>query len=194
MTKIIALHLSQPYFSAPNPAKHTTIQNHETMKALILFDSLFGNTQKVAEAIGDALRHDFDVEVTALKTIDAAHFNPPDLLILGAPTHEFRPSPPTVEFLHKIPDGCLESIPVAAFDTRINLDSIKSRVFRFVVKTGGFAAKSIEKKLKMKGGRPLVESAGFEVLGKEGPLLDGELERAARWAGQIASKFPIIAA
>lgn len=71
---------------------------------------------------------------------------------------------------------------------------IKNKVFRFVVKTGGFAAKSIEKKLKMKGGHPVVEPAGFEVLDKEGPLLEGELERAAVWARQIAKNIPVLAA
>lgn len=155
------------------------------MKALVLFDSLFGNTQKIAEAIGDSLRHDLEVEVKAIKTVDAAEFSPPDLLIVGAPTHGFRPSPPTVEFLQKIPAGCLQNVLVAAFDTHINLDSIKSKVFRFVVKTGGFAAKSIEKKLIGKGGRPVVEPAGFEVLDKEGPLLEGELDQAGLWARQI---------
>jgi len=163
------------------------------MKALILFDSLFGNTQKIAEAIGQALHGHFDVEMMAVKNVDTANFRPSGLLILGAPTHRFQPSPPTLEFFEKIPDGCLEGVAIAAFDTRMHLDSINNKVLRFVVKTGGFAAKTIGKKMKMKGGRPVVGPAGFEVLDKVGPLLDGELERAKQWARQIAAEFPVLA-
>lgn len=164
------------------------------MKALVLFDSLYGNTQKVAETIGDALRNDFDVEVKHVKSVDASQFSPPELLIAGAPTHKMRPSPPMQEFLRNLPKGCLDGIPVAAFDTRINLEVIESRFFRFIVGKFGFAAERIEKKLKNKGGEVVVPAAGFAVLDTEGPLLEGELKRAGEWAREIASKIPVLAA
>lgn len=163
------------------------------MKAFVLFDSLYGNTQKVAEAIGDALRDDFEVEVKVISEVDAANFSPPDLLVVGAPTHKMQPSPPMQEFLRNLPKGCLNGIPVAAFDTRINLEVIESRFFRFIVGKFGFAAGRIEKKLKNKGGEVLVPAAGFAVLDTEGPLLEGEVQRAAAWAREIAAKIPVLA-
>jgi len=60
--------------------------------------------------------------------------------------------------------------------------SIDSSVLRFIVKTGGYAAKSIANRLKKKGGDLIMPPEGFLVTGEEGPLQEGELERAADWA------------
>jgi hypothetical protein len=53
------------------------------------------------------------------------------------------------------------------------------------VDKGGYAANTIASTLKKKGGQLLVPPEGFLVTGEQGPLKEGELERAARWAGQI---------
>jgi hypothetical protein len=74
---------------------------------------------------------------------------------------------------------------VAAFDTRIALETIDSKALRFMVDKGGYAAKTIAKELTARGGKLVVPPVGFLVTGEEGPLKDGELERAADWARQI---------
>ena len=51
-------------------------------------------------------------------------------------------------------------------------------------KTGGYAAPSIAKRLEKAGGRLAVPPEGFAVVGTEGPMKQGELERAAEWAGR----------
>ena len=57
---------------------------------------------------------------------------------------------------------------------------------RFIMKIGGYAAPRIAQSLKKKSGNQLVSEEGFLVKDKEGPLVDGEIERAASWAKNIA--------
>ena len=159
------------------------------MNITILYDSFFGNTKMVAEHIGRTLEWIGKVEVLDVKQIDLQRFLIPDLLIVGSPTRGFRPSPATIEFLNQLPDHALEGKFVAAFDTRMALAHIKSRLFRFVVKTGGFAAKTIEKKLKNKGGMAIAPPEGFEVMDVEGPLLEGELKKVFSWAKNFQRKI-----
>jgi hypothetical protein len=63
----------------------------------------------------------------------------------------------------------------------------KTPVLAFFVKLAGnaYAAKPIADALKKKGGKLMLTPEGFYVKGMEGPLLEGEIERAAAWAGQI---------
>jgi hypothetical protein len=74
---------------------------------------------------------------------------------------------------------------VAVFDTRIALETIKSKVFRFMVNTGGYAASTMAKQLAKKHASVIASPEGFLVTGEEGPLKEGELERAAEWGRQL---------
>ncbi len=65
------------------------------------------------------------------------------------------------------------------------LETIKSKPLRFMVKTGGYAAKHIANTLQTKGGKLVAPPEGFLVSGEEGPLADGELERARNWSAQF---------
>jgi len=78
---------------------------------------------------------------------------------------------------------------VAAFDTRFTESTIQesSKVLPVFVKLFGYAAEPIANELKKKGGRLIIPSEGFYVSDIEGPLLEGELERAADWAKRIAA-------
>ncbi|MFC2029186.1 flavodoxin family protein [Chloroflexota bacterium] len=157
------------------------------MKALVVYDSFFGNTEKVAQAIGAALAAHGDVEI-----LRAGDLKPEDLvdltvLAVGSPTRQFRPSGATSEFLKGIPKQGLNGVKVAAFDTRFTEQEIKgtSGVLAFFVGIFGYAAEPISKKLEKKGGDVVMPPEGFYVDGVEGPLQEGELERAAEWAVQI---------
>jgi len=105
-----------------------------------------------------------------------------EYLVVGSPTRGFRPTEGITTFLKGIPEGRLNGAKVAAFDTRIAPEDIKSRILRFLVKIGGYAAPSIAKRLEQAGGRLIVPPEGFAVTGTEGPMKQGELERAAEWA------------
>jgi hypothetical protein len=74
---------------------------------------------------------------------------------------------------------------VAAFDTRFNADEVESRFLGFVVRTGGYAAKHIAGQLQAAGGELIAEPEGFYVTDVQGPLAEGELERARLWAQSL---------
>jgi flavodoxin len=156
-------------------------------KALIVSDSVFGNTARIADAIRAGLAG--RAEVIAVKPSDpaAAISKPiPDLILAGSPTRGFRPMPSVVQWIASIPADGLKGGRVAAFDTRMAAEDVKSRVGRFVVTRFGYAAESLLKRLTAKGAAAAAPAEGFFVKGTEGPLAEGELERAADWARRIA--------
>ena len=151
------------------------------MKALVVYDSVFGNTEKVAQAIKDALGSGDEVSLVKAGEAALEQLSGLEVLVVGSPTRGFRPTKTVTDFVKNIPIDGLSGVKVAGFDTRISLDDIKSRFFRSLVKFFGFAAEPIARGLEKKGGTPASEPAGFIVLDSEGPLKDGELERAADW-------------
>ncbi len=155
------------------------------MKALVIYDSFFGNTEKIARAIGAALDDAAEVPVLRVSAATAADLAGVEVLFVGSPTRGFKPTPAIMDFLAALPAGALRGVKAAAFDTRIPLESIKNRVFRWIVKQGGYADKLIAKALADKGATLAIPSGGFIVLESEGPLQEGELERAAAWAHTI---------
>lgn len=144
------------------------------MKSLVIYDSKFGNTEKIAKAIGSALSKSGNVAVVHVGNESMADIEKVDVLIVGSPTQAWNATPATKSFLENIP--ALHNIPAAAFDTRFK----RTRLLT------GSAARKIAKVLKKKGGVLLAEPESFFVTGMEGPLLEGELERAKTWAKEVA--------
>ncbi len=153
-------------------------------KVLVIYDSVFGNTEKIAQAIAAAL----GTQAMPVSQAEADQLRGLNLLVVGSPTRGFRPTEGIAKLLNGLPKNHLAGARVAAFDTRIDLETIDSKVFRFVVDKGGYAAKTIAKSLEKKGGQLAAPGEGFYVTGEQGPLKDGELERAADWAGRLAKK------
>jgi flavodoxin I len=156
------------------------------MKAMVVYDSAYGNTEKIAQAIGQAIGSPEDVAIVQVRNAKPEQLAGVALLIVGSPTQKFRPTGATTSFLKSIPENGLNGVKVAAFDTRLTVGEIeKVRILAFFVRIFGYAAEPIAGRLKKKGGELAVPPEGFYVGAMEGPLLDGELERAADWAGQI---------
>jgi flavodoxin len=86
--------------------------------------------------------------------------------------------PSVADLMNKISESVIKGKKVAAFDTRIPTK---------IVKIFGFAADRIAKNLKDKGANLVVPAEGFFVNGKEGPLKDGEQERASAWAKTLVA-------
>jgi len=149
--------------------------------ALVIYDSVFGNTEKIARAVGEAL----DARAVRVTAVEPGDLEGVGLLIVGSPTRVFSPTKETKAFLKSIPAGGLEGVGVAAFDTRMDVEETKSAVFTFFAWLFGYAADPIAKRLGKKGGRLLVRPEGFFVTGSEGPLRENELERAAGWAASL---------
>jgi flavodoxin len=156
------------------------------MKAMVVYDSVFGNTGKVAQAIGEALGSPEEVEVVQVGDARPEQVEGLTLLIVGSPTQQFSPTGAIANFVKGIPRNGLEGVKVAAFDTRFTEAEIERvRILAFFVKIFGYAAKPISDRLVKKGGELAAAPEGFYVGGTEGPLLEGELERAGEWAKGI---------
>lgn len=151
------------------------------MKGLVIYDSFFGNTKAIAETISTALGYPL-IQVTALtveQLKDCEH------LVWGSPTRAFRPSEATQAFLKALPAGSLKGVKVSAFDTRMDVKEVNNKFLTFMERIFGYAAEPIAKSLAQKGAEPLGQPQGFFVKGSEGPLRDGEAERAVAWAQSL---------
>jgi flavodoxin len=153
-------------------------------KVFVIYDSVFGNTEKIAQSIAEA----FDTQAIPVSQADSGQLRGLDLLVVGSPTRKFSPTEGISKLLNSLPKNHLAGARVAAFDTRIDLETIDSKAFRFIVDKGGYAAKTIAKSLEKKGGQLAAPGEGFYVTGEQGPLKDGELERAADWASRLAKR------
>lgn len=159
------------------------------MRALVVVESLWGNTLQVARAIADGIGGGCLVVSADERPSVDDHVG---LLIVGAPTHAFAlPSPATrrsaaqqgapnvpergvLEWLDALPPA-RSDIPIATFDTR----TVHPRL-------PGSAAKRAMKRLVQRGFRPIAKVESFGVHGYGGPLADGELERARAWGRSLA--------
>ena len=143
------------------------------MKTLVMFDSVYGNTKRIAETISKELGKDS-------KAIPVSDFNMKKLegiklLVAGCPVNAWRPTAKMKKFLADLSEGQLKGIKAAAFDTK------------FKSPLAGNASKRISKSFKKAGAEIVVEPQSFFVKGGEGPLFDGEIERAEEWAKSIKS-------
>jgi flavodoxin len=162
------------------------------MKGLVIYDSAYGNTEKIAQVVGSTIGSGEEVSVLKVSDLRPDQLTGLDLLIIGSPTQRFRPTPGISNMLNAIPLNSLKGIQVAAFDTRLTLSEInKTAVLAFFVRLSGdsaYAAKHIANQLKKKGGQLVAPPEGFFVEGMKGPLVQGELERARDWVKQIGVK------
>lgn len=152
------------------------------MKTMVIYDSIFGNTEKIARAVGDALSLVSEVSVQRVNQVHLDQLKGLDLIIVGSPTRGFRPTPEIKNFLKNLPAGSLSGLRTAAFDTRVSVSEIKNGLLTILVKIFGYAAEPIAKQLLEKGGVSAGSPAGFIVNASEGPLKDGEIDRAIVWA------------
>jgi hypothetical protein len=169
-----------------------------TMSAIVIYESVFGNTGRIAEAVAEGLRDAGD-EVALLPVADAKPdaIAGADLVVLGGPTHvhgmsSARTRQGAVEDARKHPEraepdvtgpalrdwlaelGQVPGTASAAFDTRVDKPM-------FIT---GSAAKGIAKRLR-EHGFTVVGEESFLVTGTDGPLAEGELDRARAWAATL---------
>jgi len=142
------------------------------MKAHVVYDSAFGNTKSVAEAVAGSLG-DLDATPVSVNDFHPEDLAAGDLLVVGSPINGWRPTPEITELLSALGDGHLDGVKAAAFDTRIRM---------FV---HGDAAKKMAHALRESGAVIISEPMPFYVQGSEGPLRPGEIEKAARWGRSL---------
>ena len=161
------------------------------MKAVVVYESLWGNTAAIARAIAEGI----GVQARALSTAEATGtaIADADLIVAGAPvlafslpTEQIRESiranpgtpPAAPDLSHPSLRAWLDALPkgrgrAAAFETRIWWSP-------------GGATAAILRGLERAGYRTLAKGKRFIVTGRYGPLRDGELERARLWGAELA--------
>ena len=162
------------------------------MRALVVFESMFGNTERVARAVAEGLTPYADAEVVEVGVAPARSGADVDLVVVGGPTHAFGMSRertradaarqaggPLVsdgvgvrEWLSALPAS--SGVPAAAFDTRVNVRGFP-----------GSAGRAAARRLRRAGYRLIAAPASFYVEGTPGPLADGELDRARRFGDAL---------
>jgi len=145
------------------------------MKALVVYDSAYGNTTQVAEAIVASLGP-LQAQAVPVADFKATELAEGDLLVVGSPINGWRPTPKITELLTTLGDGRLTGVKAAAFDTRV----------RFFLH--GDAAKKMTKSLTAGGAEVVSKPRAFYVRGSEGPLRSGELDKAATWAEDLLKR------
>ena len=164
-------------------------------RAVVVVESMFGNTDAIAHAVAEGLSDQFMVDVVRVADAPAVIANDVDLLVVGGPTHAFgltregtrlaardQGAKPSTGVEVGLREWLADLQPhttallAAAFDTRIK-------------KTGvpGSAARGAMRRLRRLGFRAAAGPASFYVAGIGGPLLDGELARARGWGAHLAA-------
>lgn len=162
------------------------------MDAVVVYESVWGNTKAVAEAVAEGLSRHLMVklmEVTDAPPVDSLDVA---LLVLGGPTHAFGMSRPQTradaaqrggrvggigmrEWIEGADGGV--QLPVATFDTHVRYPNLP-----------GAASKKAAKALRRAGCTLVAKPESFYVEGREGPLLPGELDRARVWGEHLADE------
>jgi hypothetical protein len=161
------------------------------MKALIIVESMFGNTRAIADRIADILQARMTVQLLDVADAPVTVSEDVTLLVVGGPTHALgltrsstradaakrgaaHPSTRGVRDWLETPPSLPSGTWVATFDTR----AAKPRL-------PGSAARAMMRRLRRLGGQTLTKPMSFYVLDIDGPLRDREDERADGWARQL---------
>ncbi len=163
-------------------------------RVLVVYESMFGNTHDVAEAVAVGLGSTVDVTLVDVGDAPLEIPDDVDLVVVGGPTHAFGMSRPSTrqsaveqgadpqaaehDGLREWIAGVVapEGLPTAAFDTKVAKPHLP-----------GSAAKAAERKLRHRGFKQLVHPESFFVAGTTGDLLEGELDRARAWGESLAA-------
>jgi flavodoxin len=149
------------------------------MNTLVIYDTKFGNTERIAEAIARGAGTIGDVSVSDVGDATTALAERPDLVLVGGPTQRRGLSPDLRDLLESLPS--LRGVPAASFDTRYR----GSTLFM------GSAAREAARRLE-KGGARLVAPPESFFIDRAGPLerqglVSGEVERAEAWGRAVAA-------
>ena len=151
------------------------------MKILILYDSVYGHTKQIAQAIGKGVDDQHDLEIINANALNKEKLSDVDILIIGSPTHGGRYTEAIQAFFKDMAPDLSKNLSGAAFDTRTSSTGIAGRIEKIF----GRAAPRIVRDMEKQEWRLLVEPEGFIVKGRKGPLREGELDRAEEWAKTI---------
>jgi menaquinone-dependent protoporphyrinogen IX oxidase len=155
------------------------------MKGIVIYDTSYGNTKKIGKIISETLRESgMEVDLFYVKDVKKLKATDYDFAVLGSPTRLGTMSFTFKRFLGKFKNEWANK-PFAAFDTENpgNIERSQAENKEWS------AAKKIAARLKEKNMNQLLPVLKAVVFGKEGPLKEGEIERAKNYARDIAIKL-----
>ena len=165
-------------------------------RAVVVYESVFGDAEKIARAVAEGLSGHLDVDVVAAREAPRRLDSDVRLLVVGGPNHAMgMPRPATRQGavkdygaeiadtttgLHEWLDAAQAAGPVAgaAFDTRMDHPKLVTRM--------DHASRTEEKLLRGLGATLAVPAEHFTVVDAKGPLADGEVARARLWGRTLA--------
>jgi len=156
------------------------------MKGIVVYDTSYGNTRKIAESIAETLRESgVEVDLFDVKDVKKLSAKAYDFLVLGSPTRFGTMSFAIRGFLGKVKSEEWISKPFAAFDTENPENIERSRI----EKKEWSAAEKISEKLRDKKMNQLLPVLKALVFGQKGPVKEGEIDRTKDYARELATKL-----
>jgi len=156
------------------------------MKGIVVYDTSYGNTEKIAEAIAETLKESgIEVDLFHVKDVKKLSGKNYDFFVLGSPT-KFGTMSFTIKFfLGKVKSEEWMSKPFTAFDTENPENVEQSRIQNKEWSAGEKIAEKLREK-KMNQLLPVLKAL---VIGQKGPLVEGEIERTKTYARELAAKL-----
>jgi menaquinone-dependent protoporphyrinogen IX oxidase len=159
-------------------------------KGIIVYDTSYGNTKKVAETLAETLKESgIEADLFDLKDVKKLSAKDYDFLALGSPTKYGTMSFAMKFFLGKVKSEEWMNKPFVAFDTE-NPENIEKAAAE---KKEWSAGEKIADKLREKNMNQLLPVLKASVLGWKGPLAEGEIERTKGYARELATKLKELA-
>jgi len=156
------------------------------MKGIVIYDTSYGNTKKIAETIAETLKESgIEVDLFYVKDVKKLSAKDYDFLVLGSPTKFGTMSFAIRGFLGKVKSEEWMNKPFTAFDTE-NPENIEHAR---IEKKEWSAAEKIAEKLREKKMNQLLPVLKAAVLGQKGPLQEGEIERTKEYSRELAIKL-----
>ena len=146
-------------------------------KAIVVYDTKYGNTKKVAEDIASGIEGEgIEVSLKEIKDTSSNEIVQYDLFVIGAPTQMGSAKKDTKKFLKKLKGTDLSTVKFAAFDTRLKSASKG-------------ATMKIENMLTELGASKLTDSLAISVGGIKGPLEDSAEEKSKAFGSELGKKI-----
>jgi menaquinone-dependent protoporphyrinogen IX oxidase len=156
------------------------------MKGIIVYDTSYGNTKKIAETIAETLKESgIEVDLFYVKDVKKLSAKDYDFFVLGSPTKFGTMSFAIKFFLGKVKSEEWMNKPFAAFDTENPENIERARIEN----KEWSAAEKIAQKLREKKMNQLLPVLKALVLDQKGPLVEGEVDRTKDYARELAIKL-----
>src|SRR5512136_1106509 len=156
------------------------------MKGIVVYDTSYGNTKKIAETLAETLKEPgIEVDLFYVKDVKKLNGEDYDFLVLGSPT-KFGTMSFTIKFfLGRVKSEEWANKSFAAFDTE-NPENVEQARIQ---KKEWSAAEKIAEKLREKKMNQLLPVLKALVLGQKGPLVEGEIDRTKDYARELVAKL-----